>query len=65
MIKEYFLDLFTEGLGDICFMKYYKYVDKNIKNSKLKKVLISIYAAFYLIFLMLVAIVIFKLSFPL
>ena len=64
MIKEYFLDLFTEGLGDIFFMKYYRYVDKNIKNNKLKKVLISVYAAFYIIFLMLIAIIIFKLSFP-
>lgn len=65
MLKEYFRDLFTEGLGDIFFMKYYNYVSKNIQNNKVKKVLINVYAFVYIIFLIVIAALIFKLSFPL
>ena len=65
MVKEYIKDLFTEGLGDIFFMKYYKYVKSNVKNDKIKKLLIGTYAFFYIMFLIVIAIIIFKLSFPL
>lgn len=65
MIKEYFHDLFTEGLGDIFFMRYYKFINKNVKNETLKKLLIRIYAVIYIIFLIVIAVIIFKLSFPL
>lgn len=64
MHNEYIKDLFTEGLGDIFFMKIYKLINKNIKNETIKKLLIGIYAFIYIIFLIVVAIVIFKLSFP-
>ena len=65
MIKEYFSSLFTEGLGDIFFMKYYRYINENVHNELVKKLLIRIYAIIYLLFLVIVAITIFKLSFPL
>lgn len=65
MLKEHIHDLFTEGLGDIFFMKYYNFLNKNIKNDTIKKILIGIHRVFYLIFLLAVAYLIFKLSFPL
>ena len=65
MIKEYFNDLFYEGLGDIFYVKIFKFLDKNIKNSILKKILINIHRVIYLTFIALVAYVMFKLSFPL
>ena len=64
MYKEYLRDLFTEGLGDIFFMKYYNYVKENVKNKKIKKLLIGIYGFIYIIFLIVIAVIIFKLSFP-
>ena len=30
MIKEHIHDLFTEGLGDIFYMKYYRFIKKNV-----------------------------------
>ena len=65
MIKEHINDLFTEGLGDIFFMKYFKFLKKNIKNKSIKKILIGIHVVCYVIFLLIVAYIIFKLSFPL
>ena len=65
MIKEHIHDLFTEGLGDIFFMKYYKFLKKKVKNSFLKNLLIGIHYVVYLLFLIVVAYIIFKLSFPL
>lgn len=64
MLKEHIHDLFTEGLGDIFFMKYYNYVKENVKNKKIKKLLIGVYGFIYIIFLIVIAIIIFKLSFP-
>ena len=64
MHSEYIKDLFTEGLGDVFFMKIYHLINKNIKNKTIKKLLIGLYAFLYIIFLIVVAIVIFKLSFP-
>ena len=64
MLKEHVHDLFTEGLGDIFFMKYYKYL-LNIKNVFLRKSLITIYVIIYLAFLLIVGYIIFILSFPL
>ena len=65
MIKEHINDLFPEGLGDIFFMKYFKFLKKNIKNKSIKKILIGIHVVCYVIFLLIVAYIIFKLSFPL
>ena len=65
MLKEHIHDLFTEGLGDIFYMKYYMFIKKNIKNKVIKKILISIHKVVYLIFLLLVAYIMFKLSWPL
>lgn len=65
MLKEHINDLFTEGLGDIFFMKYYNFLKKKIKNEMIKKILIGIHIVFYLIFLILIALLIFKVSWPL
>ena len=65
MKTKYIHDLFTEGLGDIFFMKYYRFLKKNIQNKTIKKILMGIHVACYLIFLLLVAYIMFKLSFPL
>lgn len=64
MVKEYIKDLFTEGLGDIFFMKYYKFLLK-INNNFLRKALIIIHVVLYLVFVLIVTYFIFKLSFPL
>ncbi len=65
MRKEYINDLFTEGLGDIFYMKMYNYLNQNIKSLRLLNILLSIHKFFYIIFLILVAIGIFLLSYPL
>ena len=65
MLKEHIHDLFTEGLGDIFYMKYYKFLKKNIKNKTIKKILINIHKVVYLIFLLAVAYLIFRFSWPL
>ena len=65
MIKEYIHDLFTEGLGNIFFVPYYSFLKKNIKNKFLKEILLRIHVICYIVFIILVVYVIFKLSFPL
>ena len=65
MIKEHIHDLFTEGLGDIFFMNYYKFLKKNIKNETIKKILIGIHIMVYLVFVIGVIYLIFRLSWPL
>ena len=65
MIKEHIHDLFTEGLGDIFYMKYKKFVEKRVKNKTIKKILLRIHVVVYLFFLGVVAFIMFKLSFPL
>ena len=65
MLKNHFKDLFTEGLGDIFYMKFYNYINNKIKSSVVKELIISIYSIVYLLFLISVVYVIFKLSFPL
>ena len=50
MIKEHLHDLYTEGLGDIFFMKYYNFINKRIKNKTLKEILVGIHIIVYLIF---------------
>ena len=65
MFKEHIHDLYTEGLGDIFFMKYYNFIKKNVQNKTIKKLLIGIHVIVYLSFLIVIAIIIFKLSFPL
>ena len=65
MIKEHIHDLFTEGFGDIFFMKYYRFLKKNVQNKTIKEILIAIHRVFYIIFLLIVAYVIFILSWPL
>lgn len=65
MLKEYIDDLFCEGLGDIFFMKYYHLLNRKVKNKTLREILIGIHIVFYLLFLIIVGIVIFKTSFPL
>ena len=64
MLKEHLKDLFTEGLGDIFFMKYYKFINSKIKNTVIKEMLISIHVIVYLAFLVGVGYLMFKLSFP-
>ncbi len=65
MKTKYIHDLFTEGLGDIFFMKVYHLINDSIENDVIKKILIGAYGALYLIFLVIIAYVMFKLSFPL
>lgn len=65
MHNPYIHDLFTEGLGDIFFMKYYKFLKSKIKNKRLQNTLIYLHVIIYLFFLLMVAFIIFKLSFPL
>ena len=65
MLKKHIHDLFTEGLGDIFYMKYYKFIKKNVHNKTTKKILINIHKVFYIIFLLVVAYVMFRLSWPL
>ena len=65
MIKEHIHDLFTEGLGNIFFMKFYRLLKDNIENKRIKKILIGVYRVIYLMFLLIVAYAIFKLSWPL
>ena len=65
MHNPYIRDLFTEGLGDLFFMKYYCFIKKKIANHALQKILISIHVVAYLAFLFIVGFVLFKLSFPL
>lgn len=65
MHNPYIHDLFTEGLGDIFFMKYYKFLKSKIKNKRLRNTLIYLHVIIYLFFLLMVAFIIFKLSFPL
>ncbi len=65
MLKEHIHDLFTEGLGDIFFMKYYNYLNKNVKNKKLRRALINIHIIVYIAFIIIIAYIIFKLSWPL
>ncbi len=64
MVKEHIHDLFTEGLGDIFFMKYYKYLLK-IENKFIRNSLITIHVILYLAFLLIVGYIIFRFSFPL
>ena len=65
MLKEHINDLYTEGLGDIFFMKYYKYLNKHIKNKVIKKILLGIHVICYLLFLLIIAFIMFRLSWPL
>lgn len=65
MHNPYIRDLFTEGLGDLFFMKYYCFIKKKITNIVLQKILICIHIFVYLLFLLIIGFVIFKLSFPL
>ena len=65
MHNKYIHDLFTEGLGDIFFMKYYNFLKKKVSNKFIKKILMGIHIVCYLLFLGIVAFVMFKLSFPL
>ncbi len=65
MLKEHIHDLFTEGLGDIFFMKYYNYLNKKVKNKTIRKILIEIHKVIYLLFLIAIAYIIFKLSWSL
>ena len=65
MIKEYIHDLYTEGLGDIFYMKFYNFINKHVKSMVVKELLITIHTIFYLIFVLGIIYVIFKLSFPL
>lgn len=65
MLKEHINDLFTEGLGDIFYMKLYNYIKKNIKNKSIKKILLGIHKVFYIIFMLFVVYIMFILSYPL
>ena len=65
MLKEHIHDLYTEGLGDIFYMKFYNYVNKHIKSDVVKELFITIYTIFYLLFILGIMYLIFKLSFPL
>ena len=65
MHNPYLKELFTEGLGDIFFMKYYRFIKNKIKNKFVQEVLISIHVILYLLFLIIVGCVLFKISFPL
>ena len=64
MLKEHINDLFTEGLGDIFFMKYYNFINKNVKDETLKCLLIGIHVIVYLAFLLGIVYLIFSISFP-
>jgi len=65
MLKEHIYDLYTEGLGDIFFMKYYHFLKKKIKNKTIREFLIGIHIIVYLLFVITIMYLIFKLSWPL
>ena len=65
MFRRYIHDLFTEGLGDIFFMKYYRFLQKNVKNVFIFQLLVSIHVVVYLAFLTFVGYFLFQHSFPL
>lgn len=65
MLKKHIKDLFTEGLGDIFYMKIANLIKKKVHNKTAKKILVNIYKVIYIIFLLAVAYLIFKLSWPL
>lgn len=65
MHNPYIHDLFTEGFGNIFFMKYYNFVNKKIANKSIRKILIGIHTIIYLLFLILVGILLFITNYPL
>ena len=65
MFKAQLKNLFTEGLGDIFFMKYYRFLGKHITNKYMRGFLVFIHAVVYLAFLVLVGYILFELSYPL
>ena len=65
MHNLYIRNLFTEGFGDIFFMKYYLFLKKKVKNNFLLSILTGIHVAFYLLFIIFITVIIFKLSWPL
>lgn len=64
MFKYYIRDLFTEGLGDLFYVKVVNYYRKTIKSNKLLKTVLFIHKIIYIIFLFAVAIGLFLLSYP-
>ena len=46
-LKEHIHDLYTEGLGDIFYMKFYNFINKNIKSSVVKELFITIYTIIF------------------
>ena len=44
MFEQHIHDLFTEGLGDLFFMKYYNFLQRNIKNRGLLIFLVVLHA---------------------
>lgn len=65
MHNIYLREIFTEGLGNLFYMKYYSFLKKKVKNSLLQKILIIIHTIIYLLFISLIAFLLFKISFPL
>ena len=65
MHNPYIHDLFYEGLGDIFYNKLEIFLNKKIKNPSLLKFLITLHKICYIIFLIIVAVFLFIVSFPL
>jgi len=65
MFKAYLKNIFTEGLGDIFFMKYYRFLGKHVSNKYVRGFFVFIHVIVYLAFLALVGFVLFKISYPL
>ena len=65
MYKLYFKDIFTEGLGDIFFMKYYRFLKSKIKSKILYNILLTVHVISYIMFIIFVLLLLFKISYPL
>ena len=65
MLRLYIKDIFTEGLGDIFFMRNYNFLNRIVKNAILYKILLVLHVLIYLIFIALVMLILFKINYPL
>ena len=65
MFRRHIHDLFTEGLGDLFFMKYYNFLQKKVQNHFILHLLVAVHVVIYLAFLTLVGYWLFQISYPL
>ena len=63
MKNVYLKEYFEEGLGNILFMPYYRIL-KDINNSFIRNILITIHIIFYVLFTLIFSYFFFKIIFP-